>query len=258
MLPVILFTISVGWIKVIILMYYVTLVHDMIKLLLRRLIWYFYLSLQSYLYFRNNLLETINNYTPYFVSLGSQTARDTKGMLSIISSPFSFILPLSSRLVTIALENFEYPWDVQTSMFLLLCSWMCFIFYLMLNNYLSVSPRDLPEDGIVISVGRVWWYGQVRRQWAPAMVWTFLLKQLQNPERLVKYLEKVCCCPGKSGETVACWGLVHAYWGLFNTIQHPQEAEISGCDASAAGPDVALTPVTSPVFAPTLVTSPRE
>lgn len=150
MLPVVLFTISGGWIKVIILLYYVTLVRDIIKLLLRRLIWYLYSSLQSSLYFRHNLLETINNYTPYFVYLGSQTMGDAKEMLSTISSPFSFIFPLSSRLVTIALENFEYLWDVQTSMFPLLCSWMCFVLYLRLNNYLSISPRDLLEGGIVM------------------------------------------------------------------------------------------------------------
>jgi len=39
-------------------------------------------------------------------------------------------------------------------------------------------------------------------------------EQVQNPEKLVKYLQKVCCHPGNSRETqitATCWGLAHAY-----------------------------------------------
>lgn len=35
--------------------------------------------------------------------------------------PFPFTSTFPSKLVTIALENFEYPWEVEISMFLLLC-----------------------------------------------------------------------------------------------------------------------------------------
>jgi len=34
--------------------------------------------------------------------------------------PYSFNYPLSFRLVLMSFENFEYPWDAQASVFLLL------------------------------------------------------------------------------------------------------------------------------------------
>ena len=40
----------------------------------------------------------------------------------ILSIPFSFLsLPRAQELLAMALENFEYPWDVQTRVLPLLC-----------------------------------------------------------------------------------------------------------------------------------------
>lgn len=61
------------------------------------------------------------------------------------------------------------------------------------------------------------------------------------------YLEKLCCHPSNAREgqiTAACWGLDHAYRGLFNTNQHSQGKEIFGFDDSAVGPAIAPTTAT--------------
>ena len=102
MFPVVLFIFSGGWIKVIVLLYCVTLAYDMIKLLVVRLAWYLYSALPSSPYFGNHLSETINNYTLYLFSLESESMGDTRGDSFTSSCTF----PFSSRLVTIALENF--------------------------------------------------------------------------------------------------------------------------------------------------------
>jgi len=54
----------------------------------------------------------------------------------------------------------------------------------------------------------------------------FTPEQVQNPDKLVKFLEKVCCHHGNSRETQitavigVCWGLAHAYQAtLFSTMQ---------------------------------------
>ena len=74
------------------------------------------------------------------------------------------------------------------------------------------------------------------------MFWNFTLEQVQNPEKLVEHLEKVCCHPDNSRETqitATCWGLAHAYRALFNIIQG--EAKVSGSDNKRA----AMSPPTS-------------
>lgn len=58
-----------------------------------------------------NLSETVNSRTFYLSFL------ETQSMVEI----HPFISPFSSRLITTALENFEYIWDVETSMIVLLC-----------------------------------------------------------------------------------------------------------------------------------------
>ncbi|KAK4811288.1 hypothetical protein QYF61_023340 [Mycteria americana] len=74
--------------------------------------------------------------------------------------------------------------------------------------------------------------GKCLGQWAPPVFWNFPPEQVQNPEKLVEYLEKVCCHPDNSKDmkiTAVCWGLAHAYRALFNTIQNPQgEEKVSG------------------------------
>lgn len=61
--PVMLFITSRRWVKFIVLLYFVILVYDMIKLLVMRLIWYLYPALPSCPYLGSHLSETINNYT---------------------------------------------------------------------------------------------------------------------------------------------------------------------------------------------------
>ncbi|KAK4830329.1 hypothetical protein QYF61_010093, partial [Mycteria americana] len=81
--------------------------------------------------------------------------------------------------------------------------------------------------------------GKYLGQWAPPMFWNFTPEQVQDPEKLVKCLEKVCCHPGNSREaqiTETCWGLAHAYRALLNAIQYPQrEEKVSGSDDKATG-----------------------
>lgn len=80
------------------------------------------------------------------------------------------------------------------------------------------------------------------KEWTPWVLWNFTPEQLQNPEKPVKYLEKVCCHSVSSKEaqiTTACWVLAHTYQALFNIIWHPGSKEISGSDDSVTGPAVA-------------------
>ncbi|KAK4832654.1 hypothetical protein QYF61_024682 [Mycteria americana] len=99
--------------------------------------------------------------------------------------------------------------------------------------------------------------GKYLGQWAPPVFWNLTPEQVQNPEKLVKYLEKVCCHPGNSRKTqitATCWGLARAYWALFNVIQNPQgEEKISGSDDRMTGTAASLAPVTDTVAAPTLM-----
>lgn len=51
-------------------------------------------------------------------------------------------------------------------------------------------------------------------QWAPQVLWNFSPEQVQNLERLVKYLEELYYHPGNSRETkpmAMCCGLAQAY-----------------------------------------------
>jgi len=107
--------VSGGWIKVIILLYCETLVYDMIKLPVVRLIWYLYSALLSPSYFRNRVLETIITNSTFSSQVANLVGKKKEDPF-----PHFFTFPFSSGLVKIPLEDFEYPWDVQTIMFLLL------------------------------------------------------------------------------------------------------------------------------------------
>ncbi|KAK4806769.1 hypothetical protein QYF61_005565 [Mycteria americana] len=92
-------------------------------------------------------------------------------------------------------------------------------------------------------------------QWAPPMFWNFIPEQVQNPEKLAEYLEKVCRQPANSREieiTAMCWGLAHAYRSLCNTIQNPQgEEKVSGSDDKTTDNTATPAPAaTSTVVAP--------
>ncbi|KAK4825785.1 hypothetical protein QYF61_002348 [Mycteria americana] len=96
--------------------------------------------------------------------------------------------------------------------------------------------------------------GKYLGQQAPPVFWNFTPEQVQNPEKLVEYLEKVCCHPGNSRETqitATCQGLAHAYQALFNTIQNPQGEEVvSGSDDKTTGTADTPTPVTGTAAEP--------
>jgi len=165
--------------------------------------------------------------------------------------------PLSFRLVLTAFENFEYPWDAQGSGFLLLCLLnglqVLFRAKQVVKNILqrSAPGRDSCEClGVWDSMGRC------LEQWAPPVCFKLTPEQIQNPDSLVKYLQKVCCHPGNSRDTqinTMCWGLAHTYRAMFNLIQCPK-GERGGNEPAApgaappAGP--AATPAQQAVTAP--------
>jgi len=89
--------------------------------------------------------------------------------------------------------------------------------------------------------------GRCLGQWAPPVCFKLTPEQMQNPDKLVKYLQKVCCHPGNSRETQitsTCWGLAHANRELFNLIKCPKGErggkEAAGIGTGAAPPAEAL------------------
>jgi len=138
-------------------------------------------------------------------------------------SPHSFTSPLSFRLVLMAFENFEYPWDAQASTLLLLCLLnglqVLFRVKQVVKNILQRPAPGLDSSEWLCGGDSM---GKYLEQWAPPVFLKLSPEQVQNPDKLVKYLEKVCCHPGNSRETQitpTCWGLAHAYRALFNTVQ---------------------------------------
>jgi len=75
-------------------------------------------------------------------------------------------------------------------------------------------------------------------------------EQVQDPDKLVKYLQKVCCHPRNSRETQitgTCWGLAHTYRAMFNTVQC-LKGEMGGNEA--AGTVAGAAPPASPAAPP--------
>jgi len=68
--------------------------------------------------------------------------------------------------------------------------------------------------------------GKYLGQRAPPVSLKLTPEQVQNPDKLVKYLQKVCCHPENSRETqitALCWRLAHAYRAVFfNNVQCPK------------------------------------
>jgi len=86
---------------------------------------------------------------------------------------------------------------------------------------------------------------------------------VQNPDKLVKYLQKVCCHPGNSRGTqitTMCWGLAHACRAaLFKLIQcikgERRGKQAAGTAAGTASPaSPAAPPAQQAVTAPPTVT----
>ena len=214
LLPVVLFITRGNWARVIMLLYFVTLAYDTIELLVVELIWYLYSALPSPPYFGSRLSETINNYTLYLFSSESQATGET----------YFFSFPFSSRQITVALENFEYPWDVQTSMFLLLCLLNVFqvlskVKQSFKNTFRKSAPRlnSRGWHGVWENMGRY------LESFSPPMVWNFTPEQLQDPDKVTDYLKGKCCGDSKEAQLIAlCWALASIYQTLLDTVQHPQ------------------------------------
>ncbi|KAM9590790.1 uncharacterized protein ACIBXB_005859 [Morphnus guianensis] len=255
--PLLLLIICGRWIKVFALMYCITLVYGMIKSLVVGLIRYLHSAL-SPLYCGSHLWETINNYTIYLSSLENQSM----GGVTFFPSPFSF------SPVTMVFENsekFEYSWDVETSTVLALLLGISMLLnvvqllFKVKQLFNIVTQRSAPRLDNYEWQG-VWGsMGKYLEKWAPPMFWKFTPEKVQNPEELVKYLEKVCYHPGSSREiqiTATCWGLAHAYRALFDTTQYPQgEEKVSGPNNKTMSSAVTQTPAMGAVAPPAPATS---
>lgn len=147
--------------------------------------------------------------------------------------PFSFPSPISSRLVAIALQNFEYPWDVPTRMFLLPC--LLNVFQVLFKNVIQRSV--LRQDSYEYQ--EVWEdMGRHLKQWAPPMLCNFTPEQMQNPKRLAECLKKVCHYLGNCKETQItemCWDLASTYQTAVNTTATPVTGLVVTSTAPKAG-----------------------
>jgi len=100
--------------------------------------------------------------------------------------------------------------------------------------------------------------GKYLGQWASLVFLKLTLEQVQNPDKLVKYLQKVCCHHGNSRETqitATCWGLAHACQALFNLIQCPKgerggSKAVGSVTGTASPAGSAATPTQQAVTAP--------
>jgi len=180
--------------------------------------------------------------------------------------PHSFAPPLSFRLVLTAFENLEDPWDAQGSTLLLFCFLNGFQLLFRVKQVVkNIVQRPAPGPDSCEWLGVRDSIGKCLGQWAPLVCFKLIPEQTQNPDNLVKYLQKVCCHSGNSRETqitATCWGLAHAYRALFDLIQCPKGErggnEAAGTAAGAAPPAHPAAPpaqqaVTAPQPAPRLL-----
>lgn len=185
------------------------------------------------------------------------TREDTFPCSSTFS--FSFTFPFSSRLVKTALENFLYPQDVQTSVFLLICLLLLNMFQVVFKQlFKNITQRSPPRldsnewQGMGDSMSK--YLGQCK----PPVFQNFTSEQVEKTEYLVKCLEKLCYHPDHSRETqitATCWGLAQANQALLNTTQHPRgENKVSGSDEKTTGIAATPSPTTCTRATPTPAT----
>lgn len=175
--PVVLFIIPGGWIKVIILLYCVTLAYDIIKLVVVRLIWYLHSALLSSLYFGNHLSETINDYTLHLFSSETWSVGETRG-----NTPPLLHLPLLLQ------SSYNGSWEFWIlGMFKQACS------HSRLLNAFQVlfKVKQIFKHTTQSSIPRLdsyeWqdvWDSMDKNlgEWTPPMFWNFTPKKVQNPE----------------------------------------------------------------------------
>ena len=163
----------------------------MITSLCMKLGLYLHAALRSFPYLGSYLIEFVNN---QIHSVG-KTGGD--------AFPHSFTSPLSFRLVLAAFENFKYPWDAQASTLLLLCLLNGLqVLFRVKQVVKNIMQRPVPGLdsyewlGVWDSMGKY-----LGGSGHPPMFLKLTLEQVQNPDKLVKYLQKVCCHPGNSRET---------------------------------------------------------
>jgi len=133
----VLFIISGRKIRMTILLYCTISTYDKVTSLCMRLGLYLHAALRSFPYLGSYVLEFINNRT--------QSVGKPRGD----AFPHSFTPRLSFRLVLMAFENFEYPWDAQASVFLLLCLRNGFqVLFRVKQVVKNVVQRPAPGPGI--------------------------------------------------------------------------------------------------------------
>jgi len=110
---------------------------------------YLHAALWSFLYLGSYVLEFVNDQTQSVGKTGGDTF------------PQSFTPPLSFRLVLMAFENFEYPWDAQASILLLFCLlngfWVLFRVKQVVKNIVQRSapgPDSCEWLGVWDSMGK--------------------------------------------------------------------------------------------------------
>jgi len=106
--------------------------------------------------------------------------------------PHSFTPPLPFRLVLNVFENFEYPWDAQASTLLLFCLLSGFqVLFRVKQVVKNIAQRPAPGLDSYECLG-VWdSMGKYLGQWEPPVFLKLTPEQVQNPDKLVKYLEKL-------------------------------------------------------------------
>ncbi|KAM9591473.1 uncharacterized protein ACIBXB_006269 [Morphnus guianensis] len=234
-LPVVTFLTSGRVIGIIILLYWAMSTCEMITSLVMRLSWYLYEAVISFPYFRHLLSDFIGNYTQSMGKLGGD------------ASPRPFASLLSFRLITTAFENFEYPWDVQASVLLVLCLLNMFqvLFRATKRLFKSTTQRSAPKLDIHGWHGMWEDMGRYLENFSPPVAWKFTPEQLQNPHEVVEYLKEKCCGYSKDVQVTAlCWALASIYQTLLDIRQHPQGEKGEKMENRATGTVATQTPTT--------------
>ncbi|KAM9591481.1 uncharacterized protein ACIBXB_006278 [Morphnus guianensis] len=207
-----------------------------------RLSWYLYEAVISFPYFGHLLSDFIGNYTQSMGKLGGDT------------SPRPFASLFSFRLITTAFGNFEYPWDAQASVLLVLCLLNMFqvLFRATKRLFKSTTQRSAPKLDIHGWHGMWEDMGRYLENFSPPVAWKFTPEQLQNPHEVVEYLKEKCCGYSKDVQVTAlCWALASIYQTLLDIRQHPQGEKMEN---RTTGTVTTQTPTTGTVATPTPVT----
>jgi len=163
-----------------ILLYCMISTYDMIASLCMKLGLCLHAALRSFPYLESCVLEFVNNR----IQPVGKTEGDT--------CPNSFAPSLSLRVVLTAFENFQYPWDAQDSTLLLFCLLNGLqVLFRVKQVVKNIVKRPAPGQDSCEWLG-VWDnMGRCLEQWAPPVSLKLTPEQVQNPDNLVKYLQKV-------------------------------------------------------------------